>query len=58
MLSYLYSTFKFTCHAIPQDEQDAYEAKNKLVRILDRDMDEATHLPIERCLGVVVTGNV
>lgn len=49
-------TYKFTCRAISTEEGEIYAAKNVLQRKLDKQLDEITTLPIERCHGIVVTG--
>lgn len=48
----------FNCRGISKNELDEYETEYKLARELDRKIDEATHVPIERCAGFPVTGNL
>lgn len=52
----LRSTYEISCRGVSKEDQEAYNAENILERMLDEDFDEATHLPIERCLGVAITG--
>lgn len=54
----IHSTYKFACIGLDKEEADAYVSENTLVRILDKNTDEKTHLPIERCYGKVVTGEL
>lgn len=51
-------TYKFTCRGINAEDAEAYAAENVLVRKLDKQLDEADHLPIERCYGIAITGKV
>lgn len=52
----VYRTYKFTCRGISAEEGEVYAAKNVLHRKLDRELDEKTTLPIERCHGIVIEG--
>lgn len=52
------STYKWNCRGLSKNELDEYEAEYKLVRELDRNIDEQAHDPIERCAGFAVTGNL
>lgn len=51
-----HSTYEISCRGIAKEELDTYDAENILERMLDENLDEATHLPIERCHGVAITG--
>lgn len=50
------STYQFSCRGVSKDELNAYEAENVLERVVDKEFDEETHVPIERCKGVAITG--
>lgn len=50
------STYKFACEGFSEEEVAEYLAENTLVRSLDKDIDEQTHIPLERCYGKAVTG--
>lgn len=50
------STYKFNCRVIKSEDGDVYKSENILERRVDKVLDEETHLPIERCYGVAITG--
>lgn len=56
MLLFVYRTYKFTCRGISAEEGEVYAAKNVLQRKLDKELDEKTTLPFERCHGIVIEG--
>lgn len=52
------STYKISCKGISKGDLDAYDAENILEYVLDKDLDEANHIPLERCRGVAITGEI
>lgn len=49
------NTYKISCKGISKGDLDAYDAENILEYVLDKDLDEANHIPLERCRGVAIT---